>query len=79
MLISYFYYLISDIIWLYYKKFPDALRGKELSISLEDLKRCVDKGEAIDYILGKKIDSVLYGNLFNQINFLSSELNISLN
>ena len=37
MLISYFDYLMSDIIWYYYKTFPGALSGKELFISLNDL------------------------------------------
>jgi len=79
MLISYFDYLISDIIWCYYKAFPGALSGKELSITLNDLKMCSDKDEAVDYILSKKVDSVLYGNLSNQLNFFSSELKIGLN
>ena len=82
MLISYFDYLMSDIIWCYYKMFPGALSdksGKELSISLDDLKRCDDKDEAVDYILSRKVDSVLYRNLNNQLNFFSSEFNIGLN
>jgi len=79
MLISYFDYLMSDIIWCYYKTFPGALSGKELFISFNDLSRCGDKDEAIDYILSKKVDSVLYGNLTNQLNFFSSEFRIGLN
>lgn len=79
MLISYFDYLMSDIIWCYYKMFPGALSGKELSISLDDLKRCGDKDEAVDYILSRKVDSVLYRNLNNQLNFFSSEFKIGLN
>jgi len=79
MLISYFDYLMSDIIWCYYKTFPGALRGKDLSISISDLRRCGDKDEAVDYILGKKVDSVLYGPLTNQLSFFSSEFRIGLN
>ena len=79
MLISYFDYLMSDIIWCYYKMFPGALSGKELSISFDDLNRCGDKDEAVDYILSRKVDSVLYGNLNNQLNFFSSEFKIGLN
>jgi len=79
MLISYFDYLMSDIIWCYYKTFPGALSGKELFISLNDLNRCGDKDEAIEYILSKKVDSVLYGNLNNQLNFFRSEFKIGLN
>jgi len=79
MMISYFDYLMSDIIWYYYKTFPGALSGKELFITLNDLNRCGDKGEAVDYILSKKVDSVLYGNLSNQLNFFRSEFHIGLN
>ena len=79
MLISYFDYLMSDIIGCYYKTFPGALRGKDLSISISDLRRCGDKDEAVDYILGKKVDSVLYGPLTNQLSFFSSEFRIGLN
>ena len=38
-----------------------------------------DKSEAVDYILSKKVDSVLYGNLDKQLNFVSGELKIGLN
>ena len=70
---------MSDIIWCYYKTFPGALSGKDLSISLNDLKLCSDKDEAINYILSKKVDDVLYGPLSKQLNFLRSDLKIGLN
>jgi len=55
------------------------LSGKELFITFNDLKQCSDKGAAVDHILSKKVDSVLYGNLSNQLNFFSSEFSIGLN
>ena len=79
MLIGYFDYLMSDILRYYYITFPGALSGKDLFITLNDLNRCGDKSEAVDYILSKKVDSVLYGNLDKQLNFFSGELKIGLN
>ena len=54
MLISYFDYLLSDLIHCYYRMYPEALGGKELSISLDELKQCYSLEEAIDFILNKK-------------------------
>jgi hypothetical protein len=62
MLLSYFDYLFSELIHFYYRRYPDALNGKDLSISLEELKSCFTKEEAVDFILNKKVESVLYGN-----------------
>jgi len=78
MLLSYFDYLFSDLIHFYYRRYPNALIGKDLSISLEELKQCFTKEEAVDFILNKKVESVLFGNLKHQITFFKNDLNIDI-
>ncbi len=78
MLVSYFDFLISDIIHFYYKLHPEGLSGKDLSITLNELKICSDHEEAIDVILNKKVDSILYGNLESQKIYFKNELQIDL-
>jgi hypothetical protein len=78
MLISYFDYLLSDVIHCYYILFPDALSGRELSISLDELRQCYDREDAIGFILNKKVDSVLYGNLRSQMIYLEKDLKINI-
>lgn len=78
MLVSYFDFLISDIIHFYYKLHPEGLSGKDLSITLNELKICSDHEEAIDVILNKKVDSILYGNLESQKIFFKNELQIDI-
>lgn len=78
MLISYFDYLVSDLIHCYYRMYPKALSG-ELSISFNELKQCYSLEEAIDFILNKKVESVLYGNLRSQMTYLKNDLKINLN
>lgn len=65
MLTAFLDYLIHDVIHCYYITYPESLsdKDKELSISLSDLKLCADRDEAMDMIVDKKVDSILYGNL----------------
>jgi hypothetical protein len=79
MLLSYFDYLMSDIIYYYYKIYPNALSGTDLTISLVDLKQCPDREGAIDFILEKKVESVLYKNLNSQLLFLKNDLKTNVN
>ena len=65
MLISFFDYLLYDIIHCYYKLFPESL-SEELSINLIELKLCADCDEAIDVILDRKVDSILRDSLKEQ-------------
>lgn len=76
MLISYFDFLISDLIHCYYRMYPESLSGKDLGIPLNELKLCDDISEAIDIIVNKKADAVSYGNLESQKEFLERDLKI---
>lgn len=75
---SFFDYFISDIIHCYYKMYPESLSDKELSISLNELKLCSDRDEAMGIIVNKKVESILYGNLEAQKGFLKRDLKVDL-
>jgi hypothetical protein len=78
MLASYVDYLISDIIRCYHKTFPDSLSDKNLTISLTELKSCADRDEAVDLLLNKKLDSLMYGNLDSQKLYLKNDVKSDL-
>lgn len=80
LLMAFFNYLIHDVIHCYYRTYPESLsdRDKELSISLSDLRLCADRDEAVDMIVDKKMDSILYGNLASQKTFLKEQLHIDI-
>lgn len=78
MLISFLDNIIHDMIHCYYRMYPDALSDSSLSINLGELKLCVDRDEAIDVILNKKVDSVMYGNLMSRREYLKNNLGIDV-
>lgn len=78
MLLSYFDYLISDLIRYFYRLFPGSLSDKELSITLNELKLCGDLTEAMDYIVNKEVDKVLYDNLEDQKKYFKNYLKIDV-
>ena len=78
MLISHFDFLISDLIHCYHRTYPESLGNKELAISLDDLKVCGDINEAVELVINKKIESVLYENLKSQKEYLKRYLKIDL-
>lgn len=78
MLISYFDFLISDLIHYFYKRYPESLSGKELSIKLNELILCDHLTEAIDYIVNKEVDSVLYDNFEKQKTYFKDYLKINI-
>jgi hypothetical protein len=78
MLISYFDFLISDLIHYFYQRYPESLSGKELSIKLNELKLCDHLTEAMDYIVNKEVDSVLYDSLEKQKTYFKNYLKINI-
>jgi len=78
MLISFFDYLLYDIIHCYYKMYPERLPDKDLSINLSELKLCADLDEAIDVILNNKVDSIIREGLKKQKAFFKKTLQINL-
>ena len=78
MLISFFDFIMYDIIHCYYKMYPESLSDKDLSIDLSELKLCGDRDEAIDVILNKKVDSIMRDPLEKQKLFFKNILKIDL-
>jgi len=76
MLISYFDFLLSDLIHYFYKKYPDSLSGKELPLKLSELKLLGSIDDAVDYVVHKEAESVLYDSLKGQIKYLKNTLKI---
>ena len=78
MLVSYFDFLISDLIHYFYQRYPKSLSGKELSITLNELKLCGHLTEAMDYIVNKEVDKVLYDGLEGQKGYFKKFLKIDI-
>jgi hypothetical protein len=77
-LVSYFDFLISDLIHYFYQRYPKSLSGKELSITLSELKLCDHLTEATDYIVNKEVDKVLYDSLECQKRYFKNFLKIDI-
>jgi len=76
MLMSYFDFLLSDLIHYFYRKYPESLSGKELQLTLRDLKLLGDIDDAVNFIINKEADSVLYDKLEKQKLYLKNTLKI---
>jgi len=76
MLLSYFDFLISDLIRYFYRKYPESLSGKELGLTLSELNLLGSISEAIDFVINKQADSVLYDSLENQKKYFKNTLKI---
>lgn len=76
MLISYFDFLLSDLIHYFYEKYPDSLSGKELPLTLSELKLLGSVDDAVDYVVNREADSVLYDSLAKQKLYLKNNLKI---
>jgi hypothetical protein len=76
MLLSYFDFLISDLIRYFYRKYPESLSGKELGLTLSELNLLGSISEAIDFVINKQADNVLYDSLENQKKYFKNTLKI---
>ena len=75
-LISYFDFIVSDLIHYFYQVYPQSLTNKQLSISLSDLNSCADISDAVNYIVNKEVDNVLYDSLDKQLQYFQNALKI---
>ena len=76
MLVSYFDFLFSDLIHYFYRKYPESLSGRDLPLTLSELKLLGGVDEAIDSVINKEADSVLYKSLGEQKLCLKNTLKI---
>jgi hypothetical protein len=76
MLVSYFDFLLSDLIHYFYRKYPESLSGRDLPLTLSELKLLGGVDEAIDFVINKEAESVLYDSLEKQKLYLKNTLKI---
>jgi hypothetical protein len=79
MLLSYFDFLLGDLIRYFYHCYPESLSGKDLSLSLDDLRTCCNVDEAMDLLINNRIESLLYQNLDMQKKHLKEYMKIEIN
>jgi hypothetical protein len=77
LLVSYFDFLLSDLIHWYYHKYPEALGDKAL-LTFGELRECSSIDEAIDCLVSKKVESVSFKSFTDQISFFKNELKVPL-
>ena len=76
MLVSYFDFLLSDLIHYFYRKYPESLSGRDLPLTLSELKLLGGVDEALDFVINKEAESVLYDSLEKQKLYLKNTLKI---
>jgi len=76
MLVSYFDFLISDLIYYFYRKYPDILSTKELPLTLKELTELGSVDDAVDFVINKEADNVLYDSLQKQKLYIKNTLKI---
>jgi hypothetical protein len=76
MLVSYLDFLLSDLIHYFYRKYPESLSGRDLPLTLSELRLLGGVDEAIDSVINKEADSVLYKSLREQKLYLKNTLKI---
>lgn len=75
MLMSYFDFLLSDLISCFYKKYPENLSKKESpSLTLSDFNLSNTIDDAVDLIISKEVENVLRKRLEEQKLYLRDRL-----
>jgi hypothetical protein len=69
---------LSDLIRLYYVKFPDAIGAKDKIFSLEDLKEFNSIEEARLFIIESKIEGIMHGAFSDWIDFFKNQPKLSM-
>jgi hypothetical protein len=77
LLVSYFDFLLSDLIHWYYHKYPEAL-GDKAVLTFGELRQCSSIDEAIDCLASKKVESVSFKSFTDQISFFKNELKVPI-
>jgi len=78
MLMSYFDFLIADLIRYFYRKYSDILSTKELPLTLRELRELANVDDAVDFVINKEVDNVLYDNLQKQMLYFKNTLKIEI-
>lgn len=76
--VSYVDIVVAQLIRVYYKKYPGALPAKTRRLSLSDLRELGSVGAAEEYILDRRIDTILRRSLSKQLEFFTKRLKLDL-
>ena len=76
MLVSYFDFLLSALVHYFYRKYPESLSGRDLPLTLSELKLLGGVDEALDFVINNEAESVLYDSLEKQKLYLKNTLKI---
>lgn len=63
MLVSFFEFLVADLLHQYYKTHREALSSDDPTISVNELKRFKDIEEIFEHLASQKVEAVLRGDL----------------
>lgn len=77
-LISTIEWFFSQILHLYYEKYPDAIGSKDKAFSLEELKSFDTIADARKYYIDAKIEEILYGSFSDWIEFFRKKVGLSM-
>jgi len=79
MLISYFDFLIGDLVGNYHKKYPNKLLNADIKINLKDLVELENIDEAISFVINNEVDTLLRQSLEEKKKYLKDKLNLDIN
>jgi hypothetical protein len=71
-------WFLSQLLHLYCSRFPDAIGGKDLAFSLDDLKRIGSIEEARNHLVDTRIENVLRGSFDDWVSHLKGKLGLAL-
>jgi hypothetical protein len=75
-LLMYFEMLVSDLIHLYYQRYPSALPSEDRLLSLAELKEIGTVEGAERYLVDKEVDTVLRTSTQEQLEYFSKRLKV---
>lgn len=79
LLVGYFEYLFADLLKFYYKYYPGNISDKPIQVIINELKSYDSIEEAIDYVISKEVEIMLFDLSFNElIEFFNKNLKINL-
>jgi len=77
-LVSYFEFIIAELIHSFYSLYPQALPSEERVLSLSDLREIGSIEEAENELIQREIDSLLRESLEKQLEYISKRLKVNL-
>jgi len=79
MLMSYFDYLLSDLIQYFFRKYPASLSERELGVTFREIQLFDKINDVIDFVVNKEVENILYNkNLEKQKLYFKNNLKIEI-